>query len=350
MKNIYLRATPLPNGKGRIEYISSEKKQENLLGTYDSKANDKGFWDSVIAFAHAQSKYNKNKKVCELRELVVAIPNDLLKEISNYDEFAKHIAEQIKTMLGVECIVALHLNKKRNNFHAHVVLSEYRELERVKTGAVLTRNTYYNELGQRSDKKDCIDSETKKLREGCTMVKKGEQKESRQFGGKINFYKNGTIEQLKENFAQIWNDWILSLSLDEAEEWGTFDPNGPYLAQKKVGKDLPKDIKEARERENEAVREYNYQVSQFLEKGADEEDLIQVKNDIHPNAYAAAIEREMSYWEAFLEEVHKMTEFLKNELENMLHSLNYLIGESYKVYEKLHENDEENEYEEEFER
>lgn len=49
---------------------------------------------------------------------------------------------------GVECLAALHHNKKKSNYHIHLIFSE-RKLLKNPIEKVAKRNMYYNEFGKK---------------------------------------------------------------------------------------------------------------------------------------------------------------------------------------------------------
>ena len=63
----------LPNVKGRIYYITSEKKQEYLYATY--RTTDNEFWNNLARESQQEFKRSAAKGKCiEARELIIALP------------------------------------------------------------------------------------------------------------------------------------------------------------------------------------------------------------------------------------------------------------------------------------
>lgn len=81
--------------------------------------------------------------------------------------------DEFRKRYNVECISALHHNKRKTNYHIHLIFSERRLLEHpeIKTAS---RNLFYNEQRKRVRTKKEILDESGKLRNGCTIIKKGE--------------------------------------------------------------------------------------------------------------------------------------------------------------------------------
>ena len=202
-KTVMAKFSRLPNVVGRVDYISNPKRQENLLGFYQTPEDPGFFWRALAEESQEQDKYNRGQmekhneeqqrlweageiksrhflKTIEARENMLCLPNDLLDKIPP-QEVAKFLAEDIKRRHGIECAVGVHLNKTKTNYHAHIILPERRLLEQSKV-SIATRNTYFDENGKRSSKAAC--TENGELKPGCRLVNKGEALSTRRFSEK----------------------------------------------------------------------------------------------------------------------------------------------------------------------
>ena len=93
-RHSFIRMSKLPNVKGRIDYISSPDRQENLYATYQTA--DTEFWKN-LAFESQQEfrRFGTEGKCIEARELIIALPEvyttyepqEVLKEFT--EEFHK---------------------------------------------------------------------------------------------------------------------------------------------------------------------------------------------------------------------------------------------------------------------
>ena len=93
----YLSSRKLGNVKGRIRYMTDEKKQENILDYYNTTNND--FWSMLAKESRERHRETKTGgKCCEARELIIGIP-----PISNIS--AKDICNTFKNRYGVELLV-----------------------------------------------------------------------------------------------------------------------------------------------------------------------------------------------------------------------------------------------------
>lgn len=251
MTNIYVRGTALTNVCGRENYISSEKKQENLVAVYSTV--DKEFWSALSLHCQKAAAEAGHKTVCEGREWHAALPNQYAEMYAGREEeLAKELSDLIKNITGTENSTALHWNKSKTNFHVHFVCAENPEINEVTYGAVLTRDTYYDAEGKRSTKKCCVNPETKELLPGCELLRKGEQKITvKRFGAKVDLHDKAVTEKVKQALVDKFNHDL------QTDQFRTFQDTGLHLRQQHIGKNLPQEIKEAVEEKNAVVREYN---------------------------------------------------------------------------------------------
>ena len=118
MANLYARDTALNNVSGRSEYISDQKRQEEIVL---HEKNMKFTWQDYSNFeANNQKSSNKN---IEARETVIALPNELYQDKKKLKAFCDDLA---KSMYGVnrDYEYAVHWNKARTNLHVHFIYSE----------------------------------------------------------------------------------------------------------------------------------------------------------------------------------------------------------------------------------
>ena len=121
VRNSFIQMSKLPNLKGRISYISSKARQENLYAVYET--TDRKFWTELVKCNQDDFKKNGTKGRCmEGRELIIALPECFV----DYepDRVLKLFTEHFKQKYGVECISALHHNKRKTNYHIHLIFSE----------------------------------------------------------------------------------------------------------------------------------------------------------------------------------------------------------------------------------
>ena len=72
-RNSFIQISKLPNLKGRIDYITNPKRQENLYATYNT--TDDTFWDELAKCNRLEFKKSGSSGKCiEGRELIIALP------------------------------------------------------------------------------------------------------------------------------------------------------------------------------------------------------------------------------------------------------------------------------------
>ncbi len=233
VRNSFIQLSKLSNVKSRIDYITNPERQENLYATYETVK--RSFW-KVLAMENQQDfeKSGSSGKCIEVRELIIALPESFIKY--QPEKLLKIFTEKFKQKYGVECVSALHHNKKKTNYHIHLIFSERELLEKeeVKTAS---RNLFYNENRKRVRTKKEIQDEFGKIRKGCTIVPKGEIYERHSFGNKKLWFKDtGFLPEIKKYYTNMINYYVKNSN----EKLTVFDRDGVYIATKKIGKNNPK--------------------------------------------------------------------------------------------------------------
>lgn len=269
-RNSFIQMSKLSNVRGRITYISSHAKQENLYAVYET--TERSFWKELaLCNQHEFQKSGTEGKCVEARELIIALPEDLVKYEPEYvlEQFTRYF----KMKYGVECISALHHNKTKTNYHIHLIFSERKLLDEpiIKTAA---RSMFYDESGKRVRTKKEILDENGNVRKKCRVIKKGEIYEKMLFTVKDKRFKQeGFLEEVKKDFTAFINTFVF----DEKKKLAVFDRHSPYLATKKIGKNNPR--AEQIKTDNWARTEWNRTVDRALVEGISREEVLQVKRE-----------------------------------------------------------------------
>lgn len=269
-RNSFIQMSKLSNVRGRIIYISSHAKQENLYAVYET--TERSFWrELALCNRHAFQKSGTEGKCIEARELIIALPEDLVQYEPKYvlEQFTRHF----RYRYGVECISALHHNKAKTNYHIHLIFSERKLLDEpiVKTA---TRSMFYDERGKRVRTKKEILDENGNIRKKCRIIQKGDVYEKMLFTIKDKRFKQeGFLEEVKQDFTAFINTFVF----DEKKKLAVFDKHSPYLAMKKIGKNNPKE--EQIKTDNWARTEWNRTVDRALVEGISREEILQVKKE-----------------------------------------------------------------------
>ena len=159
----------LPNVKGRISYITSHAKQENLYATY--RTADNTFWNNLARESQQEFlRSGTTGKGIEARELIIALPE--IYTTFDPQQVLEEFTNKFRQQYGVECVSALHHNKRKTNYHIHLIFSE-RKLLPEPDIKIATRSVFYDETGKRVRTKKEITDENGQVRKGCTVIKKG---------------------------------------------------------------------------------------------------------------------------------------------------------------------------------
>ena len=176
----------LHNVRGRITYISSHAKQENLYAVYET--TDRHYWTELARFNQQEFlKSGTEGKCIEARELIIALPESF-PDLYDPDRLLQMFTNRFKEKYGVECVSALHHNKRKTNYHIHLIFSE-RELLPEPIEKIATRNMFYNEQKKHVRTKKEILDDSGNVRKGCKIIKKGEVYERTLFTAKNKLFK-----------------------------------------------------------------------------------------------------------------------------------------------------------------
>lgn len=289
---MYARVHNITNVGGRENYIKNKKNKEEVVGFYNTASAD--FWkllakENQEQFMRSTNFFCEGRKASEAREIILGLPPYVCDQYS-----AEALAHQVKTLLGVECMVAIHKKYVRNekgervlNNHAHILFGErtllpepiHYEEKRAE------RNYYYNEKG-----KQCKKSEAVKVTKKGTIT---QEEHTRYFSNKINFYKHGALEPLLESFANSFN-------------FERFDVE-KHFPQKHIGKGNEKEkfIKEY----NELVKEMNLYFDNYDSEHPDGTSAKQIFCEKHSVPQRFMVPR--------TEEIREKFETFKAEIERL---------------------------------
>lgn len=270
-RNSFIQMSKLTNVSGRITYISSKAKQENLYATYTT-IPERSFWRELAKCNQESFRQSGTEGKCiEARELIIALPESFVHYEPEY--LLKRFTDHFKQKYKVECISALHHNKRKTNYHIHLIFAERQLLDKP-IEKIATRNMFYDERGKhRRTKKEILD-EAGNIRKKCKVIKKGEVYERNLFTKKNELFKaDGFLDEVK----RLYTDLINVCAIKEEDKLHVFDRNGMYLATKKIGKNNPK-AAEIEADNMERVR-WNQTVDRALISGVAEEDILNVKRE-----------------------------------------------------------------------
>ena len=267
-RHSFIQMSKLPNVKGRIFYITSHARQENLYATY--RTADNAFWSNLARESQQEFKRSGAEGKCiEARELIIALPEIY----TRYEpqEVLEDFTEEFRRRYGVECVSALHHNKRKTNYHIHLIFSE-RKLLPEPDIKIAARSVFYDETGKRVRTKKEITGEDGQIRKGCTVIKKGEIYESHLFTVKDDKFKS---EPFLREVKEIYTDLINRHISNPEQQLKVFDKNSVYLPTKKIGKNNPKEAEI--KADNAARQEWNRTADMALVTGIAEAKIMEIK-------------------------------------------------------------------------
>lgn len=258
----------LTNVRGRISYISSHARQENLYAVYETV--ERTFWSNLAKCNQEEFKNSGTSGKCiEARELIIALPKSFVDYPPSM--VLRLFVEHFKNNYGTECVAALHHNKRKTNYHIHLIFSERRLLEQP-IEKIATRNMFYDERGKHVRTKKEILDENGHVRKRCKIISKGEVYERKIFTTKDEWFKDERfLDEVKKSYTELINLYVL----DDKQKLQVFDKNGVYMPTKKIGKNNPQE--EQIKRNNEVRQQWNQTVDRALVSGVSEEKIMEVK-------------------------------------------------------------------------
>lgn len=311
VRNSFIQMSKLTNLKGRINYISSHARQENLYAVYET--TDRIFWTELAKCKQEEFMRSGTEGKCiEARELIIALPESFV----DYepDKLLKLFTEHFKQKYGVECIAALHHNKRKTNYHIHLVFSE-RKLLANPVEKIATRNMFYDETGKHVRTKKEILDEAGQLRSGCKIIPKGEVYERTFFTIKDSRFKSDSfLDEVKRSYTDLINIYVR----DDKEKLKVFDKNGVYLPMKKVGRNNPK--AEQIEADNRVRTMWNQTVDRALVSGVPEGQILEVKQSEIGQKAKASIQKS-----------GRNPALLKSLIMTAIYALELLISKVFKM-------------------
>ncbi|MCM1459681.1 MAG: MobA/MobL family protein [Bacteroides sp.] len=306
-RHSFIQMSKLPNVKGRISYITSSARQENLYAAY--RTADNAFWSNLARESQQEFQRSGTKGKCiEARELIIALPE----VYTQYEpqQVLEDFTDEFRRRYGVECVSALHHNKRKTNYHIHLIFSE-RKLLPEPDVKIAARSVFFDETGKRVRTKKEITGEDGQIRKGCTVIKKGEIYESHFFTTKDDRFKSEPfLREVKEVYTELINRHISA----PEQYLKVFDKNSVYLPTKKIGKRNPRE--EEIKADNAARQEWNRTADMALVSGISEARILEVKqSEIHdrvsssirksgwlPNLFRSIVSRAKDFLQSLIRE------------------------------------------------
>lgn len=204
-RHSFIQMSKLPNVKGRISYITSPARQENLYATY--RTTDNAFWSNLARESQQEFRRSGADGRCiDARELIIALPE----VYTQYEpqQVLEDFTEEFHRRYGVECVSALHHNKRKTNYHIHLIFSERTLLPEPEV-KIATRSVFFDETGKR------------------VRTKKGEIYESHLFTLKDDKFKSEPfLREVKVVYTNLINRHIS----DPEQHLKVFDKNSDVVS------------------------------------------------------------------------------------------------------------------------
>lgn len=302
-RHSFIQMSKLPNVKGRISYITSPARQENLYAAYSTADNE--FWGNLAKESQQEFKRSGAEGKCiEARELIIALPE----VYTQYEpqQVLEDFTEEFHKRYSVECVSALHHNKRKTNYHIHLIFSERKLLAEPEI-KIASRSVFFDETGKRVRTKKEITDGDGQIRKGCTVIKKGEVYESRLFTVKDDRFKS---EPFLREAKEVYTDLINRHISDPEQQLKVFDKSSVYLPTKKIGKHNPKE--DEIKTDNAARQEWNRTADMALLSGISETKILEVKQTEIHDKVSQSIRKSGWLPNLFHSIVSKAKEFLQN--------------------------------------
>ena len=253
-RNSFIQISKLGNLKGRIDYITNPKRQENLYAVYNT--TDDTFWHDLARCNRLEFKKSGSAGKCiESRELIIALPEPFCN--MDKQKVLEDFTELFRKTYGVNCIAAMHHNKTKTNLHIHLIFSEREELKN-DIKKIATRNMFYDETGKHVRTKKEILDDSGNVRKGCNIIRKGQVYEYNRFSKKkAEFKARSFLKGVKTLYTEHINSF-----LNDKDKLQVFNNKDIYLPTKKIGKNNPK--AEQIRRNNQVRMRWNSTVDEAL--------------------------------------------------------------------------------------
>ena len=252
MASVYGRVTKISNASGRSDYITDERRQEEVVL---HKENMMYSWVEHSAFEKTHQKTNVLNN--EALEVHIALPNSLAQEKEKLEKVCDELSNRIVGE-NKDYEYAVHWNHNRTNLHVHILFSE-RENQ-----IDLEPKVYKKDIWQ--------DKDTHKLAKANT-----ENAELVHRKGEVQRDKEGNIKYQTEIFKPkdkkfVERSWVHNKNRIVEMVMKSYgynleyqDKDSPYLAQKKLYKGASQDYLEKTKEWNAEVKRYNESVKKHIE-------------------------------------------------------------------------------------
>lgn len=298
MANVYGRVAKISNAVGRSDYITDEKRQEEIVLHKESMQYT---WAEHSAFEKAHQKTNVANN--EALEVHIALPNNLAQEKEKLEQICDDLAHEIVGE-NKDYEYSVHWNHNLTNLHVHILFCE-RENQLDLEPKIYKKDIWH-------------DKDTHKLAkansENAILVhKKGDIQKDKE--GNIKYQTDLFKAKDKKFVESSWvhekNRIIEKVMKSYGYDLEYQDKESPYLAQKKLYKGACIDYLEKAKAWNTEVQRYNESVKQHIDiEPIQIENYRAIKKEILENVKEANAE-EKKITPRAIELVHDMAEWVR---------------------------------------
>lgn len=323
MASVYGRVAKISNAVGRSNYITDEKRQEEIVL---HKKNMQHSWEEHSDFEKAHQKTNVANN--EALEVHIALPNKLADRLVDLRKICDDLAHEIVGE-NKDYEYAVHWNHNRTNLHVHILFSE-RENQLELEPKIYKRDIYYNfeekKLSKKSDPKAEI------------IHHKGEVQKDQD--GNIKYqtdiFKAKDTKFIQSSFVHEKNRIVEKVMKAYGYDLEYQDKDSPYLAQKKLYKGASQDYLEKAKEWNAEVKKYNEGVKQHIEiEPIQLENYRAIKKEVLDNVKDANA-KEKKITTRAIELVHDMADWVRQTVMQLTVYINRKAKE-YEVMERWEE-------------
>ncbi len=138
--------------------------------------------------------------------MIIALPESFTEYPP--DRLLQIFTDHFRQTYGTDCIAALHHNKRKTNYHIHLIFSERTLLEQP-IEKIATRNMFYDEKGNHVRTKKEILDEDGNIRKRCKVIKKGDVYERQMFSIKDKRFKaENFLDTIKQDYTNLINQYV----------------------------------------------------------------------------------------------------------------------------------------------
>lgn len=314
MANVYARISKITNAVGRSNYLTDEKRQEEIVL---SKIEMQHSWSEHSSFENDNKKSDvKNNEGLEVH---FALPNELYQDKKRLEKVCDEMVEKIVGH-NKDYQYVVHWNHNRTNLHCHILFSE-RENQKDLIPKIYKKDQW-REIG--TNKLAKANSENAFL-----YAKKGDIQKDKE--GNIKYETHiFTIKDkryIEKNYPNTLRNNVKEVLNSHGYDLDITDKYRPYIAQKKLYKGANKDYIEKASKWNKEAKAYNKSIKEHIEIEPEQfENYMKIKKEVISNVREFNAE-EKKITDRAIDLMHEMNIWAKNTLIQIKAYINSKVKE-----------------------